>query len=190
MPAWSALRADGGFLRARTYRDDDKIRNRKVSLQPRKCLRSTGRTPVPASPGRSRIMSRGCPAIVAAWSPRRPTAPMALDITTSQSVHLATIRRKAFNQRVPGSSPGALFRNPQLKLASRKAVFAAISRACGLRFPVSARRHRLQAPFGAPVSGGENPAPNSKRAIHKAIEVAARRSRLISLYASQTPKRA
>src|SRR6516165_5227219 len=31
----------------------------------------------------------------------------------------------------------------------------------GLRFPVSARRHRLQAPFGAPVSGGENPVPNS-----------------------------
>ena len=34
----------------------------------------------------------------------------------------------------------------------------------GLRFPVSARRHRLQAPFGAPVSGGKNPVPNSKRA--------------------------
>ena len=31
----------------------------------------------------------------------------------------------------------------------------------GLRFPVSARRHRLQAPFGAPVSGGKNPVPNS-----------------------------
>ena len=37
--------------------------------------------------------------------------------------------------------------------------------ACGgLRFPVSARRHRLQAPFGAPVSEGKNPVPNSKRA--------------------------
>ena len=31
----------------------------------------------------------------------------------------------------------------------------------GLRFPVSARRHRLQAPFGAPVSEGKNPVPNS-----------------------------
>jgi hypothetical protein len=30
LPAWSALRADGSFLRARTYRDDGKIRNRKV----------------------------------------------------------------------------------------------------------------------------------------------------------------
>ena len=37
--------------------------------------------------------------------------------------------------------------------------------ACGgLLFPVSARRHRLQAPLGAPVSGGKNPVPNSKRA--------------------------
>ena len=37
--------------------------------------------------------------------------------------------------------------------------------ACGgLRFPVSARRHRLQAPFGVPVSGGKNPVPNSKGA--------------------------
>ena len=37
--------------------------------------------------------------------------------------------------------------------------------ACGgLRFPISARRHRLQAPFGAPVSGGKNPVPNLKRA--------------------------
>ena len=35
----------------------------------------------------------------------------------------------------------------------------------GLRFPVSARRHRLQAPLGAPVSGGKNPVPNSKRTI-------------------------
>jgi hypothetical protein len=34
----------------------------------------------------------------------------------------------------------------------------------GLRFPVSARRHRLQAPFDVPVSGGKNPVPNSKRA--------------------------
>ena len=29
--------------------------------------------------------------------------------------------------------------------------------------PADPRRHRLQAPFGAPVSGGKNPAPNSKR---------------------------
>src|SRR6516162_11645207 len=36
--------------------------------------------------------------------------------------------------------------------------------ACGgLRFPVSARRHRLQAPSCAPVSGVENPVPNSTR---------------------------
>ena len=34
--------------------------------------------------------------------------------------------------------------------------------ACGgLRFPVSARRPRLRAPFGGPVSGGKNPVPNS-----------------------------
>src|SRR6516225_11526479 len=34
--------------------------------------------------------------------------------------------------------------------------------ACGcLRFPVSAQRHRLQVPFGASVSGGKNPVPNS-----------------------------
>ena len=34
--------------------------------------------------------------------------------------------------------------------------------ACGgLRFPVSARRRRLRAPFGGPVSGGKNPVPNS-----------------------------
>jgi hypothetical protein len=31
----------------------------------------------------------------------------------------------------------------------------------GLRFPVSARRYRLQVSFGAPVSGGKNPVPNS-----------------------------
>jgi hypothetical protein len=30
--------------------------------------------------------------------------------------------------------------------------------------PVSAGRHRLQAPFGAPVSGCKNPVPNSKKA--------------------------
>ena len=30
-----------------------------------------------------------------------------------------------------------------------------------LAFPVSARRHRLQLPFEAPVSGGKNPVPNS-----------------------------
>jgi hypothetical protein len=33
----------------------------------------------------------------------------------------------------------------------------------GLRFPVSVRRYRLQVAFGAPVSGGENPVPNSNR---------------------------
>jgi hypothetical protein len=30
-------------------------------------------------------------------------------------------------------------------------------------FPDSARRHLLQVPFGASVSGGKNPVPNSKR---------------------------
>ena len=34
----------------------------------------------------------------------------------------------------------------------------------GLQFPVSARRHRLQVPFEAPVSGGKNPVPNSNSA--------------------------
>ena len=36
LPAWSAVRADGSFISARKYRDDDKLPNRKVLLQPRK----------------------------------------------------------------------------------------------------------------------------------------------------------
>ena len=35
LPAWSAVRADGSFICARTYRDDDKAPERKVLLQPR-----------------------------------------------------------------------------------------------------------------------------------------------------------
>ena len=35
LPAWSALRADGSFVCARKYRDDEKVPDRKVLLQPR-----------------------------------------------------------------------------------------------------------------------------------------------------------
>jgi hypothetical protein len=35
LPAWSALRADGSFVCARKYRDDEKVPNRKVLLQSR-----------------------------------------------------------------------------------------------------------------------------------------------------------
>ena len=42
---------------------------------------------------------------------------------------------------------------------------AAISRVWGgVRFPVSAQRYCLPVPFGAPISGGQNPGPNSMRA--------------------------
>jgi hypothetical protein len=36
LPAWSALRADGSFVCARKYRDDEKVPNRKVLLQSRR----------------------------------------------------------------------------------------------------------------------------------------------------------
>jgi hypothetical protein len=61
------------------------------------------------------------------------------------------------NQRVPGS------RNLDIKTASTKPAFAAISRVRWSRFPVSARRYRLRVPFGTSVSGGKNPVPNSTR---------------------------
>ena len=65
------------------------------------------------------------------------------------------------NQRVPGSSPGA-HPKPAVNCPLAERPFLRPFLACGgLRFPVSARRHRLQAPFGAPVSGGKNPVPNS-----------------------------
>ena len=35
LPGWSALRADGSFVCARKYRDDEKVPNRKVLLQSR-----------------------------------------------------------------------------------------------------------------------------------------------------------
>jgi hypothetical protein len=35
LPGWSALRADGSFVCARAYRDDQKVPNRKVLLQSR-----------------------------------------------------------------------------------------------------------------------------------------------------------
>ena len=55
-----------------------------------------------------------------------------------------------------------VFRNPQnLQLASRNAVLRPFLARGGLRFPVSAQRHRLQVLFSAPVSGGKNPVPNS-----------------------------
>jgi hypothetical protein len=76
------------------YRDDDKIPNRKVLLQSRKLFTINWAVSGPGFSSPVAYYVRGCPAIVAAWSPRRPTAPMALDMTTSQSVHLAAIRRK------------------------------------------------------------------------------------------------
>jgi hypothetical protein len=50
------------------------------------------------------------------------------------------------------------------KSASEKAVFAAISRVWWSPISGLCAETRLQAPFGAPVSGGKNPVPNSKRA--------------------------
>ena len=50
-----------------------------------------------------------------------------------------------------------------LQLASRNAVLRPFLARGGLRFPVSAQRHRLQVLFSAPVSGGKNPVPNSTR---------------------------
>jgi hypothetical protein len=38
LPGWSAVRADGSFLCARNYRDDDKVPDRKVLLQSRRLL--------------------------------------------------------------------------------------------------------------------------------------------------------
>jgi hypothetical protein len=35
LPGWSALRADGSFVSAREYRDEDQVPNRKVLLQSR-----------------------------------------------------------------------------------------------------------------------------------------------------------
>jgi len=58
-----------------------------------------------------------------------------------------------------------------------------------LQFPVSARRHRLQVPFEAPVSGGKNPVPNSNRAGLR-FPVSARRHRLQAPFGRVSLRRA
>ena len=52
---------------------------------------------------------------------------------------------------------------PDSSQAGRRLLRAFLACA-GLRYPVSARRHRLHVFFGAPVSGGKNLVPNSSRA--------------------------
>ena len=54
-----------------------------------------------------------------------------------------------------------------IRSLAERALLRAFLACSGLRFPVSARRHRLRAPFGAPVSGGQNPVPNSNRAADR-----------------------
>ena len=71
-------------------------------------------------------------------------------------------------QWVPGSSPGApsppkLATDSPSPLAERPFLRPFLARG-GLRYPVSARRHRLQDPFSGSVSGRKNPVPNSSRA--------------------------
>jgi hypothetical protein len=76
------------------------------------------------------------------------------------------VNHTPFNQRVPGSSPGAQsLPTPATDSSLAEKPFLRPFFACGgLRFPVSALRHRLRALFRAPVSGGKNPVPNSKKA--------------------------
>jgi hypothetical protein len=55
---------------------------------------------------------------------------------------------------------GAVKPSPPSRQAQRPLLWPFLAR-CGLRFPVSARRYRLQVPFIGSVSGGKNPVPNS-----------------------------
>ena len=75
-------------------------------------------------------------------------------------------RQHVFNHWVTGSIPVVpSLPKPATDSSLAEKPFLRPFLACGgLWFPVSARRHRLQAPFGAPVSEGKNPVPNSKRA--------------------------
>ena len=86
----------------------------------------------------------------------------------SESASCVQERRLDQRPSISGSQVRALVRPPpslpkpstDSSLAERP--FLRPFLACGgLRFPVSLPRHRLQAPFGVPVSGGKNPVPNS-----------------------------
>jgi hypothetical protein len=71
---------------------------------------------------------------------------------------------------ISGSQVRALIRpppslpKPAVNSSQAERPFLRPFPACGgLRYPVSARRHRHQVPFGASVSAGKNPVPNSTR---------------------------
>jgi hypothetical protein len=104
LPAWSALRADGSFVCARKYRDDEKVPNRKVLLQTRRSFVINWADSGLASVGLWRITSRGSPTMIGSWSPHQQIAPMALATANSPLVPSAAIHR---SRRVRGGSSAA-----------------------------------------------------------------------------------
>ena len=82
LPGWSALRADGSFVCARKYRDDEKVPNRKVLLQSRRLFVINWADSGPGFSWPVAYYVTWLPPMIGPWSPHQQIAPMALATAT------------------------------------------------------------------------------------------------------------